>query len=157
MEQSQLMQAITPSTISLSMEPFSSKDELFQHMAEKMKSAGRIESENEFIKALNEREDTGSTYMGNMIAIPHGKSSTVKQATIGFCQMRTPMIYASNDEEGPVKIVFMLAVPTITSSNDYLQILATLARLLVYEEFVQKVEEVENYESIIEAFRYYLK
>lgn len=157
MNQSQLMQAITQNTISLGLEPFLNKDELFQYMAEKMKSAGRIESIDEYIKSLNEREDTGSTYMGNMIAIPHGKSSTVTQATIGLCQMKMPMTYASHDEEGPVRLVFMLAVPMKTSSDDYLQILATLSRMLVYEDFVQKIEEVTDYESIIKAFQYYLK
>jgi mannitol/fructose-specific phosphotransferase system IIA component (Ntr-type) len=85
-------------------------------MAKLLKNAGCIEDESEFVKALYEREKQGSTYMGNGIAIPHGKSDTVKRAAAAFCRC-APFLYESNNDTGEVGIVFVLAVPQKTEAN----------------------------------------
>ena len=56
---------ITPQMISLDEFTPSSKSDLFDHMSSMFLKAHVINSKNEFIQALYEREALGPTYMGD--------------------------------------------------------------------------------------------
>ena len=151
MAEFQLSKALTPETLELDQQTFDNKDELFSHMTSMFFRADKIGDEQAFLKALYEREETGSTFMDNFIAIPHGKSSTVKEASIAFCRAKQPFRYESCGETGVARLVFMLAIPDATGNDEYIKILATLSRLLVYEEFVDKLMAARDYQSVIDA------
>lgn len=144
---------IFPETISLDEFKPSSKSDLFDHMSSMFVNAHVIESKAEFIKSLYEREAMGPTYMGELIAIPHGKSHTVTRSAIAFCRTKTPFFYECEDQNdgGPVKLVFMLAVPGSLPSNEYIALLARLARLLVYPKFLSSLKRIKSYEGLIKS------
>lgn len=150
------METISDKTVILDHAPFRDKDELFRFFAARFKEDGRILNEEDFVSALYQREDTGPTYMGEFIALPHGKSDTVQKNTIGFCRLTEPMLYRSFDEEGPVKLIFMLGVQGSAQGKEYLRILATLSRLLVYEEFISSLENAGSYEDVLKVFEEFL-
>lgn len=151
-----ILETISEKTVVLDHEPFADKEELFRFLAGRLREDGRILSEQEFIDALHQREDTGSTYMGEDIALPHGKSTTVQKNSICFCRLTAPMIYQSHDEEGPVRLVFMLGVQGGTEGREYLRILADLSRLLMHEEFVEALEKAASYEEVLKIFENFL-
>lgn len=151
-----ISETFSSQTVILDHPPFADKDELFRFIASRLYADGRILSEKEFIEALQRREDTGSTYMGDLIAVPHGKSGTVQKNTIAFCRMKEPMQYRSFDEEGPVRMVFMLAVQDNTENKEYLRILATLSGLLVHEDFVTALERAKDYREVVSIFEEFL-
>lgn len=148
-----ISEVILPDTVELDHENFQSKEDLFTHMVSLLYRAKRITSEDSFMESLYEREDLGPTYMGNFIAIPHGKSEAVKESTIAFCRCSQGLLYNSHGEEGIVKIIFMLAIPKETSAEKYIKVLSTLSRLLTYEDFITKLEKAENYEDVIKAVK----
>ncbi len=148
-----ISEVLLPNIVDLNDGSFNDKDDLFHHMVSLLFKAGKVKSEEEFLKSLYEREDMGSTYMGNYIAIPHGKSETVTSPTIAFCRCSNGVLYESNGEVGTAKIIFMLAIPKSVSSNDYIRILSTLSRLLIYDEFVEKIYKSQNYEDLISAIK----
>jgi fructose-specific phosphotransferase system IIA component len=152
----EMIDVFSEDIIDLSSAKFKDKEELFHHMAKLLKNAGCIEDESEFVKALYEREKQGSTYMGNGIAIPHGKSDTVKRAAAAFCRC-APFLYESNNDTGEVGIVFVLAVPQKTEANTYIKMLSNISRLLINERFISVLRESENKKEIIERYREEIK
>ena len=123
MNNNSLSDVLKIETIDVSDRKITKKDELFDFMTELLKKSGRITSKEKFISALYERERTGSTYMGNGIAVPHGKSSCVISPTAAFCRC-SPFVYDDNDDE-VVDISLMLAIPEYTEQKEYIKILKT--------------------------------
>lgn len=136
-------------TVYLDITPFHDKQEMFKTLASWYKHAGIIEDEDCYIDALYQREDIGSTYMGNMIAMPHAKSDTVKRPAVMFCRLTEPFQYQSHGETGMVKYIFMLAISAKQSGQDYMRMLAHLAGLLANDEFLKVLETAKNYQQII--------
>ena len=60
------------------------KEEAIKELARNVESAKRIENYEEYVVSVFERENMTSTGIGFKIAIPHGKSSTVKSSTVAF-------------------------------------------------------------------------
>ena len=148
-----ISEVILPGAVDFNPGSFKNKDDLFNHMVSLLYQAGRIKSEEKFLQSLYEREDIGSTYMGNFIAIPHGKSDTVISPSIAFCRCSEGVFYESNNEAGTVKLIFMLAIPKDTAADDYIRVLSTLARLLMYDEFVGALYDSQNYDDLIKALK----
>src|ERR1700730_7648860 len=86
------------------------KKDIFKILSERLKQDGMIHNKDPFLQALWEREKQGTTGIGDGIAIPHGRSSTVTQPALAFCVSRKGIHYDSLDG-GAVHIVFMIAVP----------------------------------------------
>jgi len=133
----------------LDCEPFDSKDELFHFMAERFEETGIVSDKAAYIKALEEREAIGSTYMGDFIAIPHGQCEEVLKPGVGFIRCRESFDYESFEEKGPVKYIFVLAVSSSHKVDQHLRILATLAGYLMKDEFCELIEKAQSYEEII--------
>ncbi len=150
MENLDLSNALKPDLIDISNSEFVDKDDLFDHMANMLYKSGCIESVEEFKKALYEREDTGSTYMGDNLAVPHGKSSTVKNAAVAICRSK-PFMYNSNNFSGEVKLSVMLAIPEESSSNEYIKMLSTITRLLMDQEFVDVLFNSDDADTIVKT------
>lgn len=148
-----ISEVILPGAVDFNPGSFKNKDDLFHHMVSLLYKAGRIGSEESFLQSLYEREDIGSTYMGNFIAIPHGKSDTVISPSIAFCRCSEGVLYESNNEVGTVKLIFMLAIPKDTAADDYIRVLSTLARLLMHDEFVEALYDSQNYDDLIKALK----
>ena len=60
------------------------KDEVLHELAGKLKDAAYIDDVEGFVKDIYVRESEGITGMGNHIAIPHGKSSSVTKIGIAI-------------------------------------------------------------------------
>ncbi|MDM8213050.1 PTS sugar transporter subunit IIA [Enterococcus hirae] len=125
------------------------KRELFYSMAETFLKSEIIKSVPEFLASLDERENQGSTYMGNYIAIPHGDSDTVKSSSLSICILNNPIEYSSYGESGLVKYIFMFAIEKSTAGTVYLKMLADLARQLMDENFIKKIESASNDREIV--------
>jgi len=78
--------------------------------------------------ALNDREQLGSTGLGNGIAVPHGKYAPLKGVMAVFLKLAVPVDFESVDDQ-PVDIVMMLLAP-MGAGADHLKALARVARVL---------------------------
>ncbi|MDL2276711.1 PTS sugar transporter subunit IIA [Breznakia sp. OttesenSCG-928-G09] len=157
MEKVNLADVLVKEAFVLDHEPFHSKEEMFAFMASKFKEAGIIDDEAKYIVSLEEREAVGSTFMGNLIGLPHGKCEAVKKPGIGFCRCKEPFIYNSFGESGEVKYVFMLAISMDQGADHYMRVLAKLAGLLTHEEFIDILEHGKSYEEVMEMIQKYEK
>ncbi len=110
-------------------------------------AAGRIKSADEFVEAVHQRENEVSTGVGFGIGIPHGKSSSVLKPSIAFGRSNEGIEFDAIDGQ-PVRLVFLLAIPDTVDDKEYLNTLAKLARLIVHEDFRQKLLGAETLEVV---------
>lgn len=153
MEQLEISRVIRPETVDLNGNGIKDKESLLDHMISMMVRAGIVSSRREYLDAIYEREAMGPTYMGNFIAIPHGKCEAVKNPGIAFCRCNNGVFYHTDVGGGEVKLIFMLAIPAHMSGEEYMRVLAQLARLLVYPDFVDRLYEAQTYDEVVNAIK----
>ena len=148
-----ISQVLLPEMTVLDKETFASKEELFAFMSEKFEKSGIVTDAKKFEEALYAREEEGPTYIGQMLALPHGICDEVVRPGVGFCRVQTPFIYKSHGEEGEVKFIFTMAIVGEDGKMEHLRILSALARLLAHEEFLDALNYVQSYDEIIDAIK----
>jgi len=120
-------------------------DELVRHLSHKI--AG-IDT-NELLGVLLEREQLGSTGIGDGIAIPHGKLKDLKQLIAVFGKNAGGVAFDAMDGR-PVHLFFLLVAPE-NSAGVHLKALARLSRLLKRNGFRQKLMSVADAEQLYQV------
>lgn len=111
---------------------------------------GKISSINEYAKSVLDREKSCTTGIGNGIAIPHGKSDSVKEAVLIFGKSTDGIEWNSLDSK-PVNIVFLIGVPEQNVDNMHLKLLSQLSRKLMNDSFVDLLKNAKTKEEVLNA------
>jgi nitrogen PTS system EIIA component len=101
------------------------------------------------VKVLIEREHLGSTGIGDGVAIPHGKLSSVKQPIVSFGRSKKGLDFDSMDGQ-PAFLFFLLLAPE-NSSGVHLQVLTKIARILKSSTFRKALMQVNSREEIYQT------
>jgi len=115
--------------------------------------AGVVEDVEKFEETIKVREGIESTAIGEGVAIPHGRSETVKRLAVGFGGSKEGVEFNSLDGK-PVHIIFMIAAP-LAAKKEYLQTVARIARLLkikVLKQGLLQAQSVEDVLKVVEEF-----
>ena len=96
----------------------------------------------EIFQALNDREQLGSTGLGNGIAVPHGKFAALKGVMAVFLKLDRPVDFDSVDDQ-PVDVVMMLLAP-MGAGADHLKALARVARILRTDSVVDALRRTDD-------------
>ncbi len=127
----------------------STKDAILRELSRKLLEEKYISNIEEFIKDIYVREAEGVTGMGNHIAIPHGKSDSVKKIGIAIGRSNHYVEWESYDDE-PVNLFFLFCV---SNDNDFaknhMMLLAELASKLGNDERVSKLQCVKTKDELI--------
>ena len=100
-----------------------------------------------YVDSMYERERSVSTYMGNLLAIPHGTNE-------GMTKIRTSAISVVRYPNGlewngnPVKFVVGIA----GAGDDHLDLLGQIAVVFMDEEGIGKLEAATTAEQIMDVF-----
>lgn len=100
------------------------------------------ESAEAIFAAVNDREELGSTGLGNGIAIPHGKFNGIKGVTALFARLDNPVEFDSVDDQ-PVDLLMLLLAP-VGAGADHLKALARVARILRTEAVVEQLRSTDD-------------
>ncbi|HDS09597.1 MAG TPA: PTS sugar transporter subunit IIA [Firmicutes bacterium] len=130
-----------------------SKKVILESMIKMISASGLIPDEEEFKKAIFEREKILSTGIGFGIAIPHAKLSSISDFTIGIGISKQGIDYGSLDEK-KVYIIVMIAGPT-GRQKDYLSLLSRVLLVLKNVEVRDKILACKKEEQIFEIFTKY--
>ncbi|HAZ36518.1 MAG TPA: PTS fructose transporter subunit IIA [Clostridiaceae bacterium] len=129
-----------------------SKDEVITALSQKLKEAGYIDDVGSFKKDIYYRESMGTTGIGNYIAIPHGKSDSVKKIGVAIAKLKNEVQWETLDGKG-VKVVFLFAV---SNNNEYaenhLALLAEIASKLGNDDAVDKLLKAKSIDDIKNVF-----
>ena len=101
------------------------------------------------VKVLIEREHLGSTGIGDGVAIPHGKLSSVTQPMVSFGRSKKGLDFDSMDGQ-PAFLFFLLLAPE-NSSGVHLQVLTKIARILKSSTFRKELMNVDSREDIYQT------
>ena len=123
------------------------KEEVLKELVKVLKLNQKIISESKFYEALLKREAEGSTGLGRGIAIPHGKSETVKELSLVVGRSKQGIDFASL-AGGEVKLIFMIAdFPGV--SEEYLELLAKLTASLRNDKLRQRLLDAKDKQEIL--------
>lgn len=116
------------------------KEEVIRALVKKLFLNGMITSEEEFLQAIHAREALSETGMEGGLAIPHGKSSSVKKAC--FAAMTTKDVvtdWESLDPDNQVQNIFLLAIPEAEAGSTHLELLAELMTRMSDDEYKKQL------------------
>jgi PTS system nitrogen regulatory IIA component len=122
-----------------------SKKQLLQELAAKASKLTGLQ-EREIFDVILQRERLGSTGVGNGIAIPHGKLTSVKSIIGIFARLESPVDFEALDDQ-PVDLVFLLLAPE-GAGADHLKALSRIARVLRDQDLVSKLRATESASAI---------
>ncbi|RSD26207.1 PTS fructose transporter subunit IIABC [Mesobacillus subterraneus] len=147
-----ITELLTKKTIQLSLKA-DSKLNAVEELVEVLDQAGKITDANIFKQAILKREEQSTTGVGDGIAIPHAKTSVVKEAAIVFGRSRTGIDYNSLDGQ-PAHLFFMIAAPE-GANNTHLEALARLSTILMKADAREKLMDAETADDVIEIINSY--
>lgn len=129
------------------------KDVLFECIASLFKQNSYVDDAEEFKDAMFFRETEAPTGIGNLCAIPHGISDTVKEPGVCFIRLKDCIDYPEIAlETGRVKYVFGLAIPKTNTSN-HVKVLSTIACLLMEKSFQDLIATSPEKGEILNAIK----
>ncbi|HDR4463839.1 TPA: PTS fructose transporter subunit IIABC [Bacillus cereus] len=119
------------------------RDDIIDEMIQKLKQVGALHSVTEFKQAIMNREQESTTGIGINIAIPHGKSATVRKPSVVFGIKQSGIDWNSLDGT-EAKLIFMIAVPKGNEGNEHLKILQMLSRKLMDDSYRERLLSVQT-------------
>jgi len=127
------------------------KEEVIEELIDLLVQSGEIDTKEEIIKALLDREDLGSTGIGEGVAIPHAKSEVIREVVAAFGRSSQGVEFDSLDGE-PAYLFFLLVAPT-DSAGPHLRALARISRILKDKPFREALKKAESEEEILKLIR----
>ncbi|NLI79439.1 MAG: PTS transporter subunit EIIA [Candidatus Riflebacteria bacterium] len=142
----ELTEFISPQLIKLELTS-TKKLEAIKELIGLIDGAGFLTDAEAFLKSVLEREKVGSTGIGKGIAIPHSRTSAVREVVVAIGRSLPGIEFEALDNR-PVHLIFLIAAP-VESGGLYLKALARLSRLLRYQEFRNELMEAKSVEDVI--------
>lgn len=142
----ELTEFISPQLIKLELSS-TQKVDAIKELIDLLDKAGFLTDADAFLKSVLEREKVGSTGIGKGIAIPHSRTTTVREVVVAVGRSKAGIEFEALDSK-PVHLIFLIAAP-IESGGLYLKALARLSRLLRYQEFRGELMDAGSEEDII--------
>lgn len=141
-----ISQLLSLNTIKLNLVA-TNKDEVINQLVDVLWNAGKLNDKDLYKEEILKRESLSSTGIGERIAIPHAKTSAVKNASLALGIYKDGVDYDSLDGE-PVNIVFMIAAPE-GANNEHLETLSRLSVLLMNPEFKNGLLNAKTPQEVI--------
>ncbi|MGL4676056.1 MAG: PTS 2-O-a-mannosyl-D-glycerate transporter subunit IIABC [Brevinema sp.] len=106
------------------------KKQVFQLVADRWLKENRITSKEIFINDLESRELEGETALGDLLAIPHCKSKSVKNTSLFVMTLKNPILnWSSENLKERVQMIFVIAT-TEKANNLHIKILQEIGTKL---------------------------
>jgi nitrogen PTS system EIIA component len=145
-----LVDILSPDSILVELKSQDKKGVLAE-LCDLLASRGKLPGPQQMVDVLLEREALGSTGIGQGVAIPHGKTSAVKEQVAALGISRRGIDFDALDGES-VYIVFLLIAPAEAAGN-HLKALAKISRLLKDRFFRQALRDAKSPDEILRIVR----
>jgi two-component system sensor histidine kinase KdpD len=100
------------------------------------------------VQKLIEREEQGSTFLNEGVALPHARMDELKEPQVALGLTHAGVLDAPTEK--PVEAVFLLLSPT-SGANTHLQLLAKVGRALQNRELRRALDRARTPEEALEA------
>lgn len=122
------------------------KDSVIKELVDLLDSNKLLADKDEVLQAVLSRENTRSTGIGSGIAIPHGKCKGVRELVMAMGVSSRGIDFQSID--GKPVYIFVLLVSPIDKTGPHIQALARISRLMLDEEFKNKLQNAPSAEQL---------
>lgn len=126
-----------------------SKDAAINYLVDLHARVGNITDKAIFKEGIVKREESGSTAIGEGIAIPHAKNKAVTKAGLAAMTVPEGVDYDSLDGQ-PTNLIFMIAAPE-GGSDVHLEVLSRLSMLLIEEDFRKELLASKNVDEFLKV------
>ena len=127
------------------------KEGVIREMVDVLAKAEGFRNKEDLVKALINRENLGSTGIGQGVGIPHAKTNVVKKLVAAFGLCPRGVNFEALDGE-PVYIFFLLVAPE-DSAGPHLKGLARISRLLKDKYFRESLKALTDEKAILKMIR----
>lgn len=128
----------------------STKDGVLRELVEVI-TAGFVETPDEVLRAVREREAVLSTGIGNGVAIPHGKSSLVPDLVMAAGRTAAPVEFDSLDGQ-PVQLLFMLIGPE-SAAGPHIKALSRISRLVRKDSIRNQLINAQTAQEFLDGLK----
>ncbi|WP_413699506.1 fructose PTS transporter subunit IIA [Psychromonas sp. KJ10-10] len=130
---------------------FSDRDSAIEALAEQLYQQGKLHNKAQYLEAVFEREAHGATALGEGLAVPHGKSDAVKEASFAVATLKSTIQWQGIDEDEmeDVNLIFLLAIPNAEAGSTHMKILTDLTSVLVDDEVREAVLRATSAQQLI--------
>jgi PTS system nitrogen regulatory IIA component len=128
------------------------RDDVLKEMGAFLKKRNKITKDKDLYEKLLQREELGSTAIGDGVAIPHCKMKGVKNPVVMLAISKKGLDFHSLDEKP--SFIFFLVVSSPDNPSVNLQILAAIAHLVrKAKRVIRKIQEAEDISKILEVLK----
>lgn len=117
---------------------FGSREEAIHALTQRLVQLGKISDSDAYLEEVFLRESQGPTALGEGLAVPHGKTSAVKEAAFAVAILREPMMWEGVDGPEAVTLIFLLAIPPGEAGSTHMQLLTALTTRLADDDTDRK-------------------
>lgn len=139
-----MINLITEKLIVLDIE-LSDKAAVINKIADLLDADSRLADRDRYIKDVYDREDIVPTGIGDLIAIPHARSTGVITSSLVYLRLKSAIQW--NEEEA--RFIFGIAVPEDNVDNIHLQILSSVARKLLDDKIKRIITKSTSKQEIL--------
>ena len=133
--------------------PLESKDkpDVLRELVQILKDADEIDDFDTVLKAVQDREDKGSTGLEKSIAVPHAKTPAVSSLKLAIGIAPDGLDFDSLDKQ-PSKLFFLL-VAAPDQSGPHVEALAEIAKLSRSNAFCRALVNAEDAAEVVELLK----
>lgn len=151
METTTLAGVIDPKTIITNIKA-ETKDDVLRALANAFYQEGYIGDVDELVKSVYERESEGATGIGNHVAIPHGKSQTVKKNGVAIAILEHEIAWESLDDTGAKVVVLFDVGDDSEGAKEHLRMLSLFAKKLGKDSVIDALLKANSVDEVVAAF-----
>lgn len=129
-----------------------SKEDIIDLVSKTAKKQDLIGDVDRFKEKVFAREAEISTSIGSMVAIPHGKSDTVKTPFIAFVRTKNGFKWDENSDE-LVKLIFLIGVPDKGADKLHLKYIAQISKKLINDEFRESLLSLQSKKDVYDLLK----
>jgi PTS system fructose-specific IIC component len=129
----------------------SEKIAVIKELAQILIDKNIVNNAEDFFSAVLRRENMESTGIGQGVAIPHARTTAVKNLAIVFGRSQSGVDFSSLDGL-PSHLIFLIAAPD-DKKTEYIMALAKLSKLLRKSEARHALEIAQTKEEVLQTIK----
>ena len=127
------------------------KIEVIEKLIDLLNASGVLKDKDEFFKVVMEREKKSPTGLEDGLAIPHGKSTVVKNSKISAIRLKNKITdWESVDENNEVELVFLIAIPDSEKGTTHIEVLSNLTTLFMKDGFLDELKNAKTKKEFLD-------
>ncbi|RAM38065.1 PTS mannitol transporter subunit IICBA [Arthrobacter globiformis] len=123
----------------------STRDDAIDEAGQLLLARGAVDED--YIRAMHEREESVSTYMGSFLAIPHGTNAAkdhIRKSAVAVIR------YPEGIDWNGKQVKFVVGVAGV--NNEHLHILSSIAKVFTNKAQVAQLEAATSVDEVLELF-----